>query len=377
MKRQESSVISKIKWFLVFSVLIACVDKIDFNIPSSQFQMVVEGMISDGDGPYTVKLSRSLNLNIDSIVLDPITQATIMLYEDNSASEQFIEVSKGIYSTTGIIKGKIGHSYNITILTADGKKYESEPELLNESGNAETISYEFEARKTKIIGNDELDANVFKIFVDATATNAPNNYVRWRYTGTYKIINQPELHTTLYPPDPPIKSPLPCSGYIVTPALGGGKLEKVAECTCCICWVNNYEVMPTVSNGELIVNNLYKHVKVGEVSINGATFLEKYLVTVEQMSLSKNAYDFFNLVRIQKESASSLFQPSSGEIRGNIKAVNGSDVVIGIFWASSIKTKRIYIDKSEVPYNLVPQSGSPYACNDLPNSTNIKPAFWE
>lgn len=377
MKKHRAFFVS-LTWLIVFLLMDACVEKIDFDLPGARFQYVVDGLISDQSTPYQVKISKSLSLEADSIVNSPVSNALITLFEDQKPVEVFFEESAGLYTTKGTTRGKVGHSYFITIQTEDGKKFQSEPETIKEVGEVKAINYEFEARKTKI-GTDEVDANVFKVFIEADAMDLPENYVRWRYTGNYKMNTQPELHLTWTPPYTPYKNPPPCSGYKIVggPPGSGGLLEKFAECTCCTCWIYEYETMPTVSNGQLIVNGQFRNIKVGEVPINSTSFYEKFMITVEQMSLSKRAYDFFRLIRAQKESASSLFQPQSGEIKGNIKPLSNEDYVIGLFWATSIKSAHTFINRSEVPYKLTPTDIPPDACTDFRNSTTVKPAFWE
>jgi thiamine biosynthesis protein ThiC len=161
------------------------------------------------------------------------------------------------------------------------------------------------------------------------------------------------------------------------PIGSGGLLQKVGECECCTCWVNDLEPLPQLSDTQLISGTQFNNIKVGEVPINTVTFYDKYMVDVEQMSLSKHSFDFFKLIRKQKETASSLFQPPAGEIRGNINAVNNNESVVGIFWASSIMKKTIFIQRSDVPYNLPPTDSIYYACTAYPNSSNVKPKDWQ
>jgi hypothetical protein len=133
--------------------------------------------------------------------------------------------------------------------------------------------------------------------------------------------------------------------------------------------------MPTISNGELVLNNEFRGVKVGEVPINGVTFADKYLVQVDQMSLSKAAYDFFGLIRSLKSDATSLFQPPPGQARGNITAMNSTQSVVGLFWATSINSKSVYIQKSDLPYE-VPPVAIPKPCTTYANSSTSQPSFW-
>lgn len=364
------------KWFIIFILAGACVERINFSIPPAQFQTVVEGMISDNPEPYTIKVSKSLNLDSDLPTLTAVENAAIKLFDDIGNVESFEEIMPGEYRTNGIIQGQVGRSYHIRIETDDGKIFESEPEKINPVGELEEIRYEFEARTIeKSYG--KVAANVFNIYIDANAGDGDENYVRWKYKGTYKVVTHPELHMVVSTTYTPYADPYPCSGYIIVPALGGGRLEKIAECTCCICWANHFESTPHLSDQQLISNSQFKNVKIAEVPITSATFYDKYLVEVEQMSLSRKVFEFFKLVRAQKEGASSLFQPPSGEIRGNVHSVNSNEPVIGLFWATAIKKQSLFIERSEVPYNLTPIEVISEPCNNFyPNASTTKPIDW-
>lgn len=367
----------KFPWLITFTLLMACVEKIDFDVPPANYQMVVEGMITDSPGPYTVTLSEAMNVNSDSVIGVPITLATLTLFDDEGNSEKFIETSPGVYTTSGVIQGKVGLAYHIRIETSDGRVFESEPDLMQPVGEVENIRFEYEKR-TVIKSYGEIPADVFNIYVDADAGSEKENYVRWRFTGTYKVITDPKEHYTWNPPYLPYRNPFPCSGYILTGGAPGGLLVQVGECECCTCWAKHFETSPQLSDMQLISGSQFKNVKVGEVPITNATFHEKYMVEVEQMSLSRTAFEFFKLIRAQKEGSSSLFQPPSGEIRGNIKAMNNSDPVIGLFYATSLRKKTAFIQKSDVPYLLTPIDYITYPCYDFyDNASNVKPENWE
>jgi hypothetical protein len=365
----------KIRWLITFLLLNACVDRIDFNVPPAQFQLVIEGMISDAPGPYIVKISQALSLDTDSSYRPPVQEAQVKLYDDEGNVEDLTETSPGVYMTGGLIQGQIGHDYHIRLETNDGNIFESEPDRINPGGEVESIRYSYEARTVqKTYG--KIPADIFNIYVDANAGSGDENYVRWRFKGTFQVTTQPELRTLWLQGENRFKDPPPCSGYIVAPAMGGGNLEKVTDCTCCTCWINQFESVPHLSDVQLVSDNEFRNIKVAEVPISNFTFGEKYLVQIEQMSLSKKSFEFFKLIRAQKEGAASLFQPPSGEIKGNIRSMNSTRAVVGIFWATSISQKSLFIPKSEVPY-LLPPLEFPNACTNLKNSSNSKPEFWE
>lgn len=365
----------KLRWLMLFLVVSACVEPIYFEVPPAELQLVVEGLITDSPGPYTVSLSSGLALDSKSSIPMPVQNAKVTLFDDEGNSEIFTETTAGTYTSNNIIQGQVGHTYYISVETSDGKIFESTPDKINQVGEIEEVRFEFEAR-TSIKPYGEIVADVFNIYVDSDAGAEEDAYVRWRFTGTFEVFTYPELHTIWTPPYTPYKAPEPCSGYVLVGGPNGGKLVKVDECACCTCWVNAFEVAPQLSDTKLIGNNQFKNIKVGEVPITPTNFHKRYQVNVEQMSLSKNAFDFFKLIRAQKEGASSLFQPPSGEINGNMNPVNNSESVLGFFWASSVKKKSIFIERSDIPYLITPMDSITHACTNYPFSTTQKPNGW-
>lgn len=362
-------------WIVVMLSLLACVDPIDFEVPPANEQIVVEGQITDAPGPYHVKLSKALSIGSYIRSPEPLLNAQVTLFDDEGRSETLIEQGGGLYSTAGLIRGEVGHRYHIRIET-QGKIFESEPDLLSAAGSVTDIRYEFEAR-TKTLSFGDVRDDIFNIYIDADAGPPGENFVRWRFTGTYKVITNPELHETIalefwY------KTPLPCSGYVVIPFIPGGKLDKRTECTCCTCWANHYESAPQLSDTQLINGSEFRNVKVAEVPINTATFYDRYLVQIEQISLSRNAFEFFRLIRAQKEGTMSLFQPPSAEIIGNLKAVNNSTPIAGLFYASSVTLKTLFILPNAVPYPLPPINLATQECYTYyDHASTEKPALWE
>ena len=372
----------KIMQLLVGSILltnVSCVDRIDFPVPSGSSQVIIEGIITNGPPPYLVKVSRGIDLNADSLSDTGYSGLEVILYEDDSGTEETLtEIRPGEYESAGVIQGTIGNTYHIEVTTPEGTKFTSKPDILYPVGEIDSIKIEFESR-TDVLDFGEVGADVFNVLVDSKATNSGDGFVRWRFQGTYKVITEPQKFMIQYPwSDDPRRLPFECSGYVVVPnGTNMGGLESVRPCECCTCWANDFEPYPQLSDGALVENNEFLNVKVGEVPINNSTFYDKYLIKVEQMSMSRDAFNFFNLVRAQQLGATDFFQPPIGEIIGNISASDNT-VVVGIFWASAVQTKERFLDKSDVPYPIGEIPFAPRPCYDVyPNATTIEPEGWD
>lgn len=368
------------KYLVLVLGISSCVERIDFEVPESNLPLIVEGMISDQPGPYQVSISIGSNLNEDSIYYEPVTDAKISLFDDSNQVEQFTELFPGTYETSGSIRGEIGNTYFIRIELKDGRIFESYPELLNPVGSIKNIRFEYEARIAERFG-EVVAADVFNVFVDAQSPiSSSESYIRWRFNGTYKAETNPEQHIKWLPGRGPnlqkYLDPLPCSGYIVD-YFPSPRIAKKSDCTCCECWAQDFEKAPNVLNTYLVQDGQFNNVLVAEVPINNATFNEKYLVEIEQMSLTKSAFDFFKLIQSQKQGASDIFQPTYGVITGNINGVNTQSKVTGIFWATSISTKSKFILRSDIPYPITPITTITQECIDYyPNAFDIEPEGW-
>ena len=364
------------RWTPVFALVVACVDTVNISRSLTDSIIIVDGSITDEAGPYIVKITHAFPLHADTARNEPISGATVVLYSDKGESEVLIEEKAGEYQTTGMIRGTIGNTYHITLQMPDGSTFQSDPERLNAAGDIKAIKYAYEARTvTKSYG--VLPADVFNVYADADADISGDSlvYMRWRFTGTYKTETFPQLHTTVSQVST-YKTPYECSGYVVDPGLNGGVLRQDTVCTCCICWVKEFETTPHLFNSELVSEGQFRNVKVGEVPISRATFVEKYYVALEQMAISRKAYDFFNIIRSQKDNASNLFQPTPGRSVGNIVGVNTDERIVGLFWAASIARGSIFIPKEAVPYKIATDS-VPRPCTSYPNSSTTKPDFWD
>jgi hypothetical protein len=364
---------------LLLLVVAACVDPIQFTATDPGNITILEGTITTDPGPYVILISRGLRLDSDSTINAPVPGAVITLHSDKGETESFAEVEPGVYHTGGAILGTIGTTYHITLKMPDGATFESEPETILPSGEVTDIRYQYEARTVQKSYGPQA-ADVFNIYVDATAgplDPGETSFVRWRFSGLYVTATNPEKHTTYLQGFLRFKTPWPCSGWVVDPGAGGGVLRQDSECTCCRCWIQQYESLPRLSDTDLVEGGEFRNIKVGEVPITRMTFYEKYRVSIDQMTISKNAFNFFKIIRTQKEGASNLFQPPPGKITGNIKPVNADYNIAGMFWGASVHRKSIYIHETDLPY-LLPVDTIPLPCNyAYANASITKPGDWD
>lgn len=356
---------------LLFLLLIACVDRISIDA-TGEFtpQIVVDGFISDDPGPYTVRLFRSSSVEDNLGSATPFSARAVTIFDNLGNSEALTETGNGtgIYVTkpTGI-KGVVGRVYTLRIENRDGLVYESSPEVMRSPGLVDSVYYEFESFKP-LEGPTEYG---YRVFMDSQGEEG-SNYFRWKFNGTYRVETNPEQRTVPFGqariPDPP-----PCSGFVYT-----GELVMVGDCQCCVCWVKQTENLPKISDNQFVIGGKFKKVEMGFIPVNAFTFFDRYQIEIEQLSLSQAAFDFWRSIEQQKKGATSLFQPSFGEVKTNIFPVNGGPKVLGIFYASGKARKSVFIRRDQVPVPVpAPSTAIPEACNFVfSNASTTKPSGW-
>ena len=380
--------------FLFFSILFmaSCLDRLYIDIPNEySLDLIVDGQITDEPGPYTVKVSKTIVIDGPQVVGSGVSVKNVVLSDNVGNSEVLIQKEVGVYQTKPDgIRGVIGREYAIRIEMPDGRIFESSPDRMNPVGELDNIYYEFESIQP-------LDAPTkygYRIYADAHSVPNDDYYLRWQFSGTYIVETKPQYNTVSGCAPCGCPSPLPCSGYaFVDGELKlGWKLDIPTQqatfvlglkCECCRCWVTQNEEKPKVKGNQISSNGQFKRMEVGYVPINFYTFFEKYRVEVKQMSLSKAAYDFWGSVQSQQEATGSLFQPIIGKISTNLFEINGASGVQGIFYASAVKKKQLYLDKRThkvdipEPVNCDGRIGAAgVSCLTFPNSTTQQPEDW-
>lgn len=104
---------------LIFSsilILHACIKYIDTQIPDNGRKLVVNCLYSD-TGILTIELFKSKHILDDQTTYNPISNAQIAIYQNDTLREQCIEVAPGLYKTQFFIprsgqKQKMIVSYN-------------------------------------------------------------------------------------------------------------------------------------------------------------------------------------------------------------------------------------------------------------------------
>lgn len=329
----------KIVFFFVGLILfVSCRRSYDPGLPDkNRLLLVIEANINPGGGT-TVRLTRTAKLDVNTTIQSENNAQVTVEGKDNS-SRILTFSGNGNYTTNaGFV---IGNEYRLHIRTASGKEYISKYIKAQKTPDIDSISWERESRGVRIQAN----------------THDPDNatrYYRWEYVETWQY-NSPFPPNLIY-----------VNGTIrnrVFPA------ENVN-----VCWTTKPSTSITIANSTKLEKDIISRSPLIFIPNDDEKLSQRYSVILSQYALSKEAYDFYELLKKNTESIGSIFDPQPSEATGNFSCVSDpAEQVIGFLTASTVTTKRIFINTQEVqPWN------TRYGCQDYrirKNPDSIKEAI--
>src|SRR5450759_2949729 len=180
-------------------IICTCIDPYSPNLKGYDSLLAVDGLITDANVPYIVKLSRTLQNQNDSP--PSVSDAIVSLTDDAGNNSTFINTGSGIYKTdSNEFRGTVGRTYVLHIATSDGKEYESAPCLMYPVPEIDSVYF---AKDQQLVNNGTQSLDGISIYLDSKG-GTDNQYYRWSYEETWKFkVPFPKNFDYIKTPDQP------------------------------------------------------------------------------------------------------------------------------------------------------------------------------
>jgi hypothetical protein len=327
-KAGPKSIIALISIF----ALCTCIDPYKPELKGYESLMVVEGMITDANTSYTVRISRTI-LEQDASP-DMVRDATVYITDDNGNRILLKNNDAGEYKTDSIeFRGIIGRTYVLHILTRENEEYESEPCMMHPVPDIDSI---YIAKDEKLINNGNESQDGVSIYLDSKRGDN-NQYIRWTFDESWKFkVPNPKKYNYIKTKDP--DSPL------IIP------VSDVKE----FCWKNRQSdeiLIRSASDGQS--GKIEKQPVFFIAPDQTDRLLIQYSILVKQYSISKDEYEFWNNLKQINETGGDIFARQPYSVISNIHNKNNpGERVLGFFQVSAVSEKR-----KNIPYRDVALMG--------------------
>jgi hypothetical protein len=299
--------------FLLMVVLFSCYEPyLPPDVSNSASYLVVDAFINATDGSATVKLSHTIPL-ASTDTLDQINDATVALHDASGHASMLKFQSNGFYTGKDLDIASDG-KYQL-VITRGEKTYQSDLVNVQITPSIDTLGW-------------STDGNYLNINVSTHDQTGASRFYRWKYTETWE-------YNSSYPTPYIVKHD---SVWVRT------KDENIAR-----CWQTLPYAKIIIYSTDYLSGDMVSNFTVQKIPSNSIKLSNKYSIHVQQQTLSKAAYTYWQNVKKTTESLGGLYDPLPGAVSGNIHSVSDPDErVIGFFSIGSVSEKRIFIKNSEL-----------------------------
>jgi len=327
--------IKKYPLLLTVSILLCtCIDQYSPELNRFESLLVVDALLTDENDSYFVKLSRTnKQQNTENVM---VSGATISIRDDKGKTSMLKETEAGIYKTdSSAFRGEAGNTYTLSIITAEGEEYESEPCSMFPAMPVKNLYY---TKDQEIVNNEIVEG--IRIFIDSEGENE-SGYFRVSYAENWKINV----------PDPKKYNYINDSTFT--------EVEPVKQ----ICWGYNISDDIIIQAGEPGKNiTIEKRPILFIPAKESNRLMIRYSIDVRQLSISVNEYEFWDQMKQVAESGGNIFEKQPFPVISNVHNINNPDEpVLGYFQVSAVSLKRIYISAEDVSELQLPLFQ--YDCN--------------
>jgi hypothetical protein len=339
-------------------VMSGCITPFEPDFKEQPRSVVVQGFISNEEGPYTIQLVRPANYSFSGYSIG-ITKAKVYITDDQGLREDLVETAAvGQYKTKNL-RGVTGRTYQLH-LEIEGKKYQSRPELLRAVRDITQVYSESFEEISPITRERQLGG--WKVYVDTEDPAGKGDYYRWTSVHYKRLVSCGSVKDR-----------------------NGNPLYRLFCCTACWDIVRCVGIDCINIATDVLVDG--KKIVRQEVATVPVGCLDRYYLEVEQQSLSRDAYVYWKTVKQLLQNTGGVFDVAPSSVPGNMSCVSDpNEQVLGFFSAMGIHRVGHVVDRSlssrtNCPPDLPdPPTSLPPPCTPCEESlyrTAQKPRFWD
>lgn len=311
-------------FFLIF-ILSSCTEQYILQSNTFDDAIVIEATITNELKHQHIKISRTYRLEDKETSIESGAQVYIT---DNLGNQYNFEELDNEYVSSQEFQATKNNNYKLTIITKEGKTYQSSTEKLTTENQIQDIDKKVVTQN----GQTGVQLNI-KSFDPANSSK----YYRYEYEETYKII-----------------APLwrPYKAIVVPGDVGSShdeiaiiQLDDTERKTC----FSTYKSNDIIQHNTIDLNEDRVDFEIRFISSDNPIIAHRYSILVKQYVQNINAYTFYNILKKLSDSESILSQNQPGFFSGNIKCIdNPKEKVIGFFDVSAVSSKRIFFNYQDI-----------------------------
>ena len=317
----------------------SCVEEISLETESFESVLVIEATITNENKQQEVLLSRSYIF--DSIPVQE-SGAIVKVIDDAMNTYTFTETDPGVYKSQSSFAAQPNRNYNLSVV-ANGSEYGSTEMQLTQPTTIDNLYIERDFNENGIEG--------VSVYLDSYDPTGSSKFYRHEYEETYKIIAPLYSSEELIPngvvfPILPADQPYFASSQELMDFLVTRQYRPEQE-QICYNTIKSNDILVT-NTIDLLEDKLDKY-RVRFIGRDNSEIMYRYSILVRQYVQSLEAHTFYETLKSQSISENVFSDTQPGFLQGNVFSnSNTNQKVIGFFEVSSIDSKRVFFNYSDL-----------------------------
>ncbi|UOQ79764.1 DUF4249 domain-containing protein [Hymenobacter taeanensis] len=288
--------------------------------------LVVDGSINSS-GTTTILLKRTTSIGQTGPA--PVEgKAKVFIEQEGGQRYPLTESPAGTYTSAALsLAGSKPVRLRFTL--ANGREYASDFTLAKTTPAIDSITWR--------PGSDGL-----QIWVNAHDDTQQSRYYRWSYDETWEFTSA--FRSTLE-------------------YRNGGLFDRKEDIY--NCWAREAPSAIIIGTSVKLAQDVISQQRLALLPRNTVKLRQKYSILVKQYSLTPDEYAYWETLRKNTENIGTLFDPLPSQLTGNVHNVtDASEDVIGYVGAQSVREKRLFITRDELPSDWPRVTGYEYCKPD-------------
>ena len=334
-----------------------CIDAFFLDVEADDKLLVIDGFFSNAATKQYLNLSYTRDYG--TTTNEGIADAIIAIIDQQNNTAFYTSDGKGGYVLDSKeFIGKEGNSYYLDIQLANGKTYQTHPQILPKRIKPTRLDLKIEKEIDDTPFSSGLENAFIKLYIDTPVkTGKEAAYLRWRIEEVYSFQDQ-VCH--------PLDFAINCYVYL-----------KPKE-----------EIV--ILSGQDLSDEVIKGIPVYTKKLvqKSPEYEQKHVFTIYQHSITKSAFNFLDKAKGLSEATGSIFDRPPAALRGNgFNVADDEELVLGFFEVTAIDTIRVFTRpltfEGQYPFitycsNFWPNRYTPDCCDCLliEGSTLTAPDYW-
>ncbi len=316
-----------------------CIYQYDPDLEGSSDALVINGKVTDREGYQYIEISRSAAPYDEENKL-PVSGYAVEIQDDKGNGFPGVEMEPGLYGCWMDQEYLVtGTKYRLVVTDEQDNVYVSDFDELLPCPDIDSITYEI---RTMLTEDPDVSYPGLQFFVNTDCSGEYAKHFLWEMEETW------EYHSVY-----PITSYYDCEcNEIVENTEWGEVIHRwpiihildEPNYDLFICWESASVPSIYTYSTKHLTSGQVRNYPLHFVSNQSDRLSVKYSLLVKQCSLSEQAFQFWHIIDEQSKQRGELYETQPTQLSGNIHPQDaGGEPVLGLFYATSIKEKRIFV----------------------------------